>query len=160
MTNVNIDQEKTNLRTKIDDLATLLKMLANIFTQIEGDKAISLAEPQVIHRLLGLANLLEELESLEGKDGEVFVSFLKNLNDTVQDLGSVPGWQKKYNEDDLTKILSALRNLEEKSKDLMKIVSTIDDRRKEANFETFGGLLQKLMDTLQEKRYLITRELK
>lgn len=160
MTDTNTDQEKTALRVKLDDLSGLLKKLGNIFTQIESDKSVSLAEPQTIHRLFGLATLLESFESLEGKEGEVFVSFLKNLADAVQDIGSVPGWQKKYEEEEFTRILSTLRNLEEELKELMKIVITIDDRRKEANYEAFGGLLQKVMDAIQEKLYMIGRELK
>ena len=160
MSKANIDQEKTTLRVKLDDLSGLLKKLGNIFTQIEADKAVSLLESQGIRHLFGLATLLESLESLEDKKGEVFIYFLKNLIGIIQDIGEMPGWQKKYEEEDYTRIISILRNLEEELKELMKIVTTIDDRRKKANYEAFGGLLQKVMDAIQEKLYMISRELK
>ncbi len=155
---VGVEQEKTILRAQLDNLSALIKKLGNVFLQIESEKRISIIEPQMIHRLLGLAGKLQSMESLEGDEGEVFVLFLKVMADTIQNIGILQQWQKEGgNKEELTKVLTLLRGLESQTKDLLTTVITIDEKRRKTNYETFGGLLQKLVDTIQEKRHLILR---
>jgi hypothetical protein len=154
-----IEKEKSDLRLKLDELAELLKKIGSIFKQIESDKTVYILDPKYIGTLLSLSNKLESFESLEGKEGEVFVFFLKDLDDVIKEMCSLPGWQKKYNEDDLSIIMSVMRNIEQSIKDLAKIVSSIDIANKGVEYETFGGLLQKIIDTMEEKRYVINHQL-
>lgn len=155
-----IEQEKTILRTQLDNLSALIKKLGSVFQQIESEKGISIIEPQMVHRLLGLAGKLESLESLEGGEGEIFALFLKIMADTIQNIGLLQQWRREGdNKESLIKILTLLRSIENQTKDLLPTVITIDDKRKKANYETFGGLLQKLVDTIQEKRHLILRNI-
>ena len=156
----NTNQAKTVLRIKLENLSSLLKKLAREFMSLESDKGVVLLELQMTHKLLGLSAKLQSLESLEGKDGEAFVFFLKNLTDIIEKVGELPQWKlKKYGTEDFGKILVLFRNLEEMTKELLPIVMAIDDKRKEANYETFGGLLQKFIDAIEEKRHLILQNL-
>lgn len=154
------DSEKTVLRVKLDDLSSALKKLGNHLKQIGEEKSNYLLELDDINDLLSLAGKLESFESLEGNEGAVFASFIKNLTDTIGNIASLGGWEKKYNEEETIFIISNLRSVEEKIKDIGKILGTIDDQRKKADFETFGGLLLKLNNAIDEKKYLLGKNIK
>ena len=155
-----IDQEKTALRTKLDDLSVFLKKLASAFLNFESDNAVVLLESQLANKLVTLGLGLQTLESLEGKEGEVFSSFLKDLSDTFEEIGSMSDWkEKKLIIDDFSKVLTMLKKIEDQTNDLLPIVVSIDEKRKEKNYETFGGMLQKFVDLIGEKRHLILRSL-
>jgi hypothetical protein len=156
-TQPNTDQNKIVFRLKLQNFSVLLKKLANILLHAETESP-SPTEPQIIHRFLGLAGQLESLESLEKADGEIFASSLINLISIVQSLGTVSGGHTEYYEDErLAKVLKTLKDIEDQCKEFLPLVVAIDEERKESNHETFGGLLQKLTDVLQEKRYFLMR---
>lgn len=156
----NISQEKTILRVKLEDLASLLKKLVGHFISLDSDKGVVLLELQMTHRLSSLAGRIESFESLEGKGGDAFAFFLKNLTDIFQKIGESTQWgSKKSRQDDLTRALVLFTNIEETIKDLLPIVMSIDEKRKELNYETFSGLLQRFIDTIEEKRHTILQNL-
>lgn len=154
----NPDQGKTALRVKLHSFSVLLRKLANVLLSAESEESLSFAEPQIINRLLGFANGIETLESLEAAEGELFVSFLTNLNGIIQNMGIVSrSSEKRPREEVLTKIATTLKSIEQEIGEFLPALMSIDEERKETHHETFGGLLQKLVDTIQEKRHLIAR---
>jgi hypothetical protein len=158
--NDSVDQEKTTLRVKLDELSANLKKLAMAFIGLETDFGAVLLESELSNKLVSSSVDIQSLESLEGEDGEVFFYFLNNLINITKNIGTVSDWKnKKMKAEDFSKVLSMLKSTEEGLKELVPIVSTIDDRRKKFNFETFGGTIQKLTNILEEKRHLILRAL-
>ena len=157
MQDSNQDQYTIVLRIKLDNLSLALKKLAQVFSSIESETSISLVEPQIINRLLGMANSLKELKSLDENEGEIFVVFLKNIAGVIQSIGILLERKVQLNSEQSLKILKAFRNLEDQTKELLPLIVAIDEQRKEHNFESFGGLLQKVIDTIQEKRHFIMR---
>jgi hypothetical protein len=152
----NTDQEKTVLRIKLDELSAVLKKMAGSLISLESDNGIVLLESQMVNKLSALGTSLQSLESLEDKDGESFVAFLKNLTDIIGNIGSLPQWKRaRHNEETFSGILTVMRNIEDQIKEFLKVVMDIDEKRKESHFETFGGLIQKLDDALEEKRHMI-----
>lgn len=160
MTETDISQDTTALRVKLDSLSQAFKKLANSFTYTDSNLAVNLVEPQIINRLLGLASWLESLKSLAGNEGEIFASLLKNAADIIQNIGNLFRNQTGQNQEEYGKILKAIKNLENQIKELLPLIASTDEERKKSDYETFGGLLQKLIDTLQEKRHLILRDSK
>ena len=157
MQELSIDQEKTVLRVKLDNFSLVLKKLANVFLYVGTETSTPLVEPQIINRILRLANEFQSLKSLEGNEGEVYASFLKNIIDIIQNIGTLPSGLAEQDYERRIKILRIMKKLENEIKEFLPIVHSIDQVRKEANYETFGGLLQKLIDTIQEKYHLISR---
>lgn len=151
----NFDTEKTKLRLKLDNVATVLKKLANILLLVQSEKLGLLAEPQIIKRLVVEANALVSLESLEGKEGEVFVAFLKNTTNIIQTLNTLNTQEVETKES----VLRALKNVETQIQDLLPIVISIDRVRKKMEYETFGSLLQRLVDTVQEVVHITKKQL-
>lgn len=141
-----LDTEKTKLRLKLKDVVTALKKLANVLLLVQSEKLILLAEPQIIKRLIVEANALASLESLEGEEGEVFAAFLKSTTNIIQTLNTLNVQDIETKEP----ALRALKNLETKIQDLLPIIISIDQARKKMEYETFGSLLQRLVDAVQE----------
>ena len=152
----NTGEGKTRLRTKLDDLALLLNQFASEFLNLESEKRILLLEGDMINKIHGLTSELESIESLDGKEGDVFASFLKDLTDVVREVGTMSLWKREnHTLEVFLRILSIIRNLEEQLREFLPIVLTIDKNIREGKYETFGGLFQKLMDTLEEKKHMI-----
>ena len=157
MPDSNNDQYTIVLRIKLDNLSLALKKLAQVFASVESETAIQLVEPQIINRLLGMANSVKELKSLDENEGEVFAVFLKNIAGVIQSVGILLEKKVQLDSEQSLKIMKAFRNLEDQTKELLPLIVAIDEQRKEHNFESFGGLLQKVIDTIQEKRHFIMR---
>ena len=153
----NLNQEETILRVKLDSFSLALKKLANAFLYAEAETSVTLVEPQIINRLLRSASGLQSLKSLGGDDGEVYASFLKNITEIIQNIGALSRKLANKNYESRTKILKAMKSLENEINEFSILVSSIDEIRKTSNYETFGGFLQKLIDAIQEKRHLILR---
>lgn len=157
MEELNTDQENTVLRVKLDSFSLVLKKLANVFSNVEAETSTPLVEPQIINRILTLANGFQSLKSLEGKEGEIYASFLKSITNIIQNIGMLPLRLVGQDYERRVKILRIMKKLENEIKEFLPVVYSIDQTRKEVNYETFGGLLQKLIDLIQEKYHLISR---
>ncbi len=158
MDNKSAEEEKITLRMRLNSFANSLKKLAQCFLNSASELSISWMEPQVIGRLLGLAQGIESLKSLEGNEGEIFAAFLKNIIDIIQNITVPKQTNKTQDNEERGKILKILKTLEDQIKDFLPVVIEIDTKRKKEDYETFGGLMQKLVDASQEKRHLILRE--
>ena len=152
-------QDRTVLRVKLHELSDVLKKMTNAFRRAESEEPVSLLEPQMVNRLRGLMREFEFLESVEESQGETFLSLILNLMGIVQNIGTVANRSRKKIErgEQMMKILSSLRNLEEKIKEFLPLVVSLDAEARKKQFESFGGVLQKLIDAIQEKRYFILR---
>lgn len=158
MPELNLDQEKSILFSKLEGLSGALKKLAASLTRLESERAIVLLEQQMVRRIVELSGRVRSFKSLEEDEGELFASLLKSMTDIVRDIGALPKWcREKHSEEAFSNVLSAFRILEGQIKEFLPIVISIDESRKKKNFETFGGLLQKLTDMIQEKRHLILK---
>lgn len=153
----NLKPEQTILRAKLDDISILLKKLVNVLSNAESDGALSIAEPQVLRRLSGLSNEFKSLKTLEEKEGEIFAQVLKNFADNIRNLDLVSeGCQESRYEEQFTKISKTLGSLEEQIKELSPFMIVIDEKRRKGSYEIFGGLLQKLLDAIEEKRFFLS----
>ena len=155
------NQEKTALQAKLDDIAILLKKLVNVLSNAESEGAFSITEPQILRRLAGLSNEFKSLKTLEEKEGEVFAQVLKSFADNIRNLNMVSkAHQEARYEEQFIRISKTIRMLEEEIKELSPLVIVADEKRKKVSYEIFGGLLQKLTDALEEKRFLLARRAK
>lgn len=160
MSHINVDQEETELRLKLSSVASALKKLANILLHSESKALSFLIEPQIVNRFLVLANQITSLSSLKESEGETFVSFLKDATNIIQSMGNIPKAQNENESAEITKALKGMKNLADQIEDLLPIVISIDNKRKRVDYETFGGLLQRLIDATQEKRHMMLRGVK
>lgn len=149
------NQETVDIRTKLDDLSASLKKLANSLLRSESSHFI---EPQIINRLLAMATRIGQLKSLEENEGEIFASLLKSITDIIQGAGDLSRGPRLQSFEERAKIIRLLKNLEEEMLNFIPTIITMDEERKERKYETFGGLLQKLIDAIQEKRHMLIRE--
>lgn len=155
---LNKAQEKTALQAKLDDISILLKKLVTVLVNAESDGALSVTEPQVLRRLSGLSNEFKSLKTLDEKEGEVFAQVLKSFADNIRNLEVVlAGHREARFSEQFTRISKTLRMLEEQIKELSPLIMIADEKSGKGSYEVFGGLLQKLFDAIEEKRFTISR---
>jgi len=155
MVNSSLEQEKIILRTKLDDLAAATKKLTSVIKMSQSEMSWILVEPQILSRLAGIAVRIGILKSLEESEGDIFASFLKSITNLIHSMGNFTRLNRVEYREQKVMVLKALKNLEIQIGEFMPVITTIDEERKKADFETFGGLLQKLVDAVQEKRFMI-----
>lgn len=153
--------EKTALQAKLDDISILLKKLVTVLVNAESDGALSITEPQVLRRLAGLSNEFKSLKTLDEKEGEVFAQVLKSFADNIRNLEVVSAERKEARfSEQFTRISKTLRMLEEQIRELSSLVMIADEKSRKGGYEVFGGLLQKLFNAIEEKRFAISRHTK
>ena len=153
---VNLDQEKIVLGNKLDDLAISLKKLAN--TLLRSEVSSYLIEPQIINRILKIADRISQLKSLEENEGEIFASSLKDMVDIIQSIGDISRSPQRPSYEEKNKIIRTFKNLAEEIMDFIPVIRNLDYEGEKIKYETFGGLLQKLVDAIQEKRHMFIQE--
>ena len=100
----------------------------------------------------------KNLKSLEEDEGEVFASLLKGITDILQSIGDVSGGKQKQSAEERAKIIRLFKMLEQETTSLLPLIRSLDEQRKERKFDTFGGLLQRMVDAIQEKRHMLMRK--
>ena len=148
-------QDRTSLGVQLDNLAVAIKKLANSLIRAES---AYLVESQVVNRLVSIAARIEHLKSLEEDEGEVFASLLKGITDILQSIGDVSGGKQKQSAEERAKIIRLFKMLEQETISLLPLIRSLDEQRKERKFDTFGGLLQRMVDAIQEKRHMLMRK--
>ena len=134
---------------KFGDFANALRRLSGVLQHVESEGTASILEPQLANKLRGLIASFESVTEPQGAGSEILSSSLLSLNEVIRSIGEVSTGEHRYRSEHISKILKSLKDLEEQSKNFFSLSSAAGERE----LETLSGALQKLIDTIQEKKH-------